>query len=164
MIISGCQDTRLITPPTQSLGSTLNTGATEQHPNLSQSGRYLVFSSDRGSQRNILLYDLQTNSLLPLPGLNQAGSIQKEPDISANGRYIVYVSEQEGKPDIFIYDRQSFSAENITKNLLVPVRNPTISGDGRLIAFESERQGQWNIEIFDRGLDFNLDFSPTEAK
>ncbi len=156
VILTGCQDSILITPPTQTIGATLNSQHQEENPQLSYDGRYLIFTSDRGNKKSIFLYDTQTRSLVPLPGLNQGGSIQEQPDISANGRFIVYLSEQEGKPDIFIYDRQTLTPKNITKNILAPVRNPSISGNGRFIAFESNRQGQWNIEIYDRGIEVEL--------
>jgi Tol biopolymer transport system component len=150
-IATSCQDAVVVTPPTQ-LGAALNTFHSEENPRFSFDGRYLAFTSDRSNKKSVLLYDTQNRSLVPLPGLNQAGSVQEQPDISANGRFLVYVSEQEGKPDIFIYDRQTLVAKNLTKNLLVPVRNPTISGNGRFIAFESSRRGQWNIEIYDQGM------------
>ncbi|MGH2414005.1 MAG: TolB family protein [Microcystaceae cyanobacterium] len=154
--LSSCSDSGFVTPPTQNFGSTLNSTAAEQHPRFSYDGRYLVFASDRQSQRNIFLYDRHDNRLLTLPGLNQPGSMQDQPDVSADGRYIVYVSEQFGKPDIFVYDRQSLRSENITKDWLGEVRHPTISGNGRFIAFETNRYGQWDITIYDRGLDTEL--------
>lgn len=149
-VVAGCQP-GYITPPTAKVNHTLNTIRAETHPRFSYNGQYLVFSSERHSQRQILLYDLQQRRLLPLPGLHQSKVMHDQPDISADGRYIVYVSEQAGKPDIYLYDRVSRKVEIITKNLLAEVRNPTISGNGRFIAFESNRSGQWNIEIYDRG-------------
>ncbi len=157
--LSGCLNSFLdgfstrgfVTPPTQTLGATLNSIAPDQEPRYSYDGRYLVFSSDRLAQRSIYLYDVQQRRLIDLPGLNQPGSLQEQPDISADGRYIVYISEQLGKPDVFVYDRQSLQAEPITENILAEVRHPTISGNGRFIAFESTRAGQWDIEIYDRG-------------
>jgi Tol biopolymer transport system component len=138
------------------MGTALNSQNREENPQFSYDGRYLVFTSDRSNKRSIFLYDTQNRSLVPLPGLNQTGSVQEQPDVSANGRFLVYVSEQEGKPDIFLYDRETLTAKNITKNMLVPVRNPSISGNGRFIAFESNRRGQWNIEIYDRGMETDL--------
>ncbi|MGK7939984.1 MAG: TolB family protein [Crocosphaera sp.] len=152
----GCTNSGFITPPIQTLGNTLNTRSSEQHPRFSYEGKYLVFASDRQGKRSVLLYDQINGRLLPLPGLNQPGTVQDQPDISADGRYIVYVSEQEGKQDIFVYDRQTLQANNITKNILGEVRHPTISGNGRLIAFESNRSGQWDIIIYDRGLNIPL--------
>lgn len=168
--LGSCNQANYITPPTQNLGATLNTTATEQEPHFSYDGRYLVFTSDRyapwlpsdrNSQRSIYLYDLQSRRLISLPGLNQQGSMQFQADISADGRYIVYVSEQLGKPDIFLYDRFALKSENITRNFLGEVRNPTISGNGRFIAFEGNRSGQWDIEIYDRGLGTELSLPTT---
>lgn len=156
--LSSCSEANFITPPIQDLVGGLNTTATEQYANFSYDGRYLVFASDRQSQRTIYLYDFRQRRLLPLPGLNQTGVLQDQPAISADGRYIVYVSELTGKPDIFIYDRQALKTENITKNVLGEVRHPTISGNGRFIAFESNRFGQWNIEVYDRGANIPLSF------
>ncbi|MDJ0899527.1 MAG: biopolymer transporter [Xenococcus sp. MO_188.B8] len=154
--LSSCGESGYITPPTHNLGATLNTTAAETEPHFSHDGRYLVFTSDRDSQRNILIYDVPNRSLLDLPGLNQPQTMQSQGDISADGRYIVYVSEQLGKPDIFVYDRMERTSENITKDIVAEVRNPTISGNGRYITFESNRSGQWDIEIFDRGLSTQL--------
>ena len=164
--LTGCQESGYITPPTQTLSASLNTKATEKHPNFSYDGRYLIITSDRpggggltpnlGSKVSIFLYDLQRRRLVNLPGLNKPRSVQSQADISADGRYIVYVSEELGKTDIFVYDRLGLKAENITKNFIGEVRNPTISGNGRFIAFEGNRSGQWDIEIYDRGLGTDL--------
>ena len=154
--ISGCREPGYITPPVVSLGSSLNTKAAEIQPHFSHDGHYLVFSSDRSSSRNVLLYDVRNRRLLTLPGLNHLQSMQSQPDISADGRYIVYVSEQLGKSDIFLYDRIARESKNITRSSIGRVRNPTISGNGRFIAFESDRSGQWDIEIYDRGLGTQL--------
>ena len=151
-LLIGCHEGNLVTPPTQSLGATLNSSSREGHPRLSGNGRYLVFASDRQAQRSIFVYDLQRRQLIPLPGLNQPNIMHDQPDISADGRYIVYLSQHSGKPDIFLYDRQRMRSEAITRNLLEEVRHPTISGDGRFIAFEANRSGQWDIEIYDRGV------------
>ncbi|NEP57405.1 MAG: TolB family protein [Symploca sp. SIO2G7] len=152
----GCGDSGYLTPPTQSLGASLNSSATEQQPRYSYDGRYLVFTSDRQQGRGIFLYDIQQRRLIDLPGLNKSLIIQEQPDISADGRYIVYISEELGKPDVFVYDRQTLKSEAITENILGQIRNPTISGNGRFIAFESNRSGQWDIEIYDRGSNIEL--------
>ncbi|MDJ0588759.1 MAG: biopolymer transporter [Pleurocapsa sp. MO_226.B13] len=153
----GCEDSRYITPPTQTINATLNSAAAETSSHFSYDGRYLIYTSDRNSQRSIFLYDLQRRRLIPLPGLNQPGSMQFQADISADGRYIVYVSEQLGKTDIFLYDRSTAKSKNLTRNFIGEVRNPSISGNGRFVSFEGNRSGQWDIEIYDRGV--GIDFS-----
>ena len=154
--LGSCQDTGFIAPLPQDLGSSLNTIRNEQNSRLSYDGRYLVFSSDRGKQRGIWLYDLVERRLVPLPGVNQPNNFQDQPDISADGRYLVYVSEQSGKSDIWFYDRQTFEAENITPNWLGEVRRPSISGNGRFVSFETNRSGQWDLVIYDRGMKIDL--------
>jgi Tol biopolymer transport system component len=156
-ILSGCQGSRYITPPTQDINITLNSSKSEGYPNFSYDGRYLIYHSDRHAQRSVFLYDLQRRRLIPLPGLNKLASMQSQADLSADGRDIVYVSEELGKTDIFLYNRSTAKTQNLTKNFIGEVRNPTISGNGRFIAFEGNRLGQWNIEIYDRGVE--IDFS-----
>ena len=166
LLLTSCTDAGLITPPTQTIGATINSQAREADPQFSYDGRYLVFTSERQGKKSVFLYNLSERQLVPLPGLNQIGSLQAQPDISADGRYLVYLSEEQGKTDIFIYDRQTLRGENLTKDLLVPVRNPSISGNGRFVAFESNRNGQWNIEIYDRGSNSELSSpgNPSEIK
>lgn len=156
LLLSSCQNSRYITPPTQRLNATLNSTAAESTPHFSHNGRYLIYSSDRASKQSVYLYDLQRRRSIELPGLNRLGSMQYQPDISADGRYIVYVSEQLGKTDIFLYDRSNAKSQNLTKNFIGEVRHPSISGNGRFISFEGNRLGQWDIEIYDRGVGIDL--------
>ena len=153
----GCEGSKYITPPTQTINATLNSANSEGAANFSYDGRYLVYNSDRNGKRSVFLYDLQRRRLISVPGLNQPGSMQYQPDISADGRYIVYVSEQLGKTDIFLYSRLTSKSQNLTRNFIGEVRNPSISGNGRFVSFEGNRLGQWDIEIYDRGS--GIDFS-----
>ena len=153
----GCEGSKFITPPTQTINAKLNSSNAEGYPNFSYDGRYLIYNSDRSSRRSVFLYDLRSRRLINLPGLNQPGSMQYQGDISADGRYIVYVSEQLGKTDIFLYSRLTAKSQNLTKNFIGEVRNPSISGNGRFVSFEGNRAGQWDIEIYDRGV--GIDFS-----
>ncbi|MGK7932110.1 MAG: TolB family protein [Microcystaceae cyanobacterium] len=155
-ILNSCQTSGFVTPPTQNLGSGLNSNHTEKDPQFSYDGRYMVFTSDRRGQRQIWLYDTQKHRLVPLPGLNMPSTMQYHPDISADGRYIVYVSEQSGKPDIWVYDRHRVTAKNLTGNWVGEKRRPTISGNGRWVSFENNRTGQWDIVVYDRGLNVEV--------
>lgn len=156
LVLSGCQNSRYITPATQTIDAKLNSFAAEGDVNFSYNGRYLVYTSDRASKRSVYLYDLQRQRSVPLPGINQPGSMQSQADISADGRYIVYCSEQLGKTDIYLYDRSTARSKNITQNFIGEVRRPSISGNGRFIAFEGNRSGQWDIEIYDQGTGVEL--------
>lgn len=159
----GCEGSKFITPPAQTINAKLNSSNSEGSPNFSYDGRYLVYNSDRNAKRSIFLYDLRNRRLIPIPGLNQPGSMQYQGDISANGRYIVYVSEQLGKTDIFLYNRLTSRSQNLTKNFIGEVRHPAISGNGRFVSFEGNRFGQWDIEIYDRGVGIDFSQPPNSA-
>ena len=120
----GCQESRYITPPTQSINAQLNSPAAEDNSNFSYNGRYLIYTSDRNSKRSVYLYDLQRRRSLQLPGLNQLGSMQSQADISADGRYIVYRSEQLGKSDIFLYDRLDGKKPKLNQKFYRRSRSP----------------------------------------
>lgn len=135
----------------------LNSRYNEEQPNISGSGRFLVFVSNRGGQRNILLYDLQLRQFIDLPRFNRRDAIAENPSISNNARYIVYIASDSGKPELELYDRVRGQAQILTLGYRGWFRNPSISPDGRYIVFESSRNGQWDIEVIDRGPNIELD-------
>ncbi len=145
-MIGGCTKT------VQLLTGGINSNFTEEHPNYSGDGKYLVFASDRHGQRDIFLYDFAQRKLLPLPNLNRNNSSQDRPSISQDGRYIAYVSTERGKRDIFVYDRQKKTVELMTSDIKGSVNNPTISGDGSKVAFQASELGQWKIVVVERSI------------
>ena len=151
--ITACQPRGMIAPPPQTgVGNNaLNSRFTDEQPQLSFNGQYVVFTSDRDQQRRIYLYDLSARRLIPLPNLSQAGNFLEQPDISGDGRLITFVAERNGKSDIWLYDRERRQAQNLTQAWQGSVRNPSLSGDGRWVVFESNRNGQWDLVIYDQG-------------
>jgi Tol biopolymer transport system component len=149
-LISGCTPSLLIRP--EIIPGDINSNSPEESPAYSSDGRYLAFASDRYSQRNIFLYDLQNKQLVSLPNLNRRDSSQDQPALSATGRYIAYVSTERGKTDIFIYDRSTQKSELLTANIKGSCANPTINGDGSKVAFQSSQLGQWKILIISRNV------------
>jgi Tol biopolymer transport system component len=137
--------------------SALNSRYTDEQPTLSGNGRFLGFVSNRNGGRNILLYDLQQQQLIPLPRLNRRETISESPSLSYTGRYIVYVASDQGKPTVVLYDRATQQSQALSQGYRGWVRNPSISPDGRYIVFESGGRGQWDIEVLDRGSNIELD-------
>ncbi|MGE5656424.1 MAG: TolB family protein [Actinomycetota bacterium] len=135
----------------------LNSRYNDEQPALSGNGRYLAFVSNRGSQRNILLYDLQQQGFVELPRFNRRDAIAESPSLSNNARYIVYIASNSGRPELELYDRLTSSTQILTLGYRGWFRHPSISPDGRYIAFESSRRGQWDIEVIDRGPFIELD-------
>jgi Tol biopolymer transport system component len=162
LLLAGCQPLGMVAPPPQDgIGSnSLNSGFTDEQPQLSYNGRFLVFTSERDKRRSIYLYDMTARQIIPLPNLNQAGNYLEQPDVSADGRLITFRAEQNGKSNIWLYDRERRQSQNLTQTWRSSVRNPTISGDGRWVVFESNLNGQWDLVIYDRGSNNIRPFNP----
>lgn len=145
--------------PKAPLNQSLNSRFNDEQPSLSGDGRWLAFVSNRNGTREILVYDLRSQKLLNLPGLNRGNVIAESPSLSRTGRYLVYLSSIQGRPDVVLYDRLTGKTEVLTANYRQWIRNPTISPDGRYIVFETAKRGQWDVEIFDRGPQIELDIA-----
>jgi Tol biopolymer transport system component len=151
-VISSCGSNNL-----QPLPSPLNSPYHDEQPALSGDGRWLAMVSNRNGRREILLYDLQLQRFVDLPGLNYQGAIADSPSLSRTGRYLVYISSIQGRPDIFLYDRAIKRSQLLTRGYRSWLRNPRISPDGRYIVFETARRGQWDVEVLDLGPLLELD-------
>jgi len=135
----------------------LNSHYNDEQPALSGNGRFVAFVSNRSGSRQILLYDLQQQNLMPLPNLNRPDTIAESPSLSYTGRYIAYIVGDQGRPTVALYDRATQRSQLLTQSYPSWVRHPSISPDGRYIVFESSTRGQWDIEVLDRGPNIELD-------
>ncbi len=73
---------------------------------ISADGRFLVFAARSGDrQLDVFLFDIQKNSLVPLPGLNDPSANDRGPSISSDGRFIAFESERGGRATVLLYDR-----------------------------------------------------------
>jgi len=139
---------RVLDPAFDPGGRGLNSPFDERTPDVA--GRYLVFVSERQRRQDIYLYDLRTNQIVDLPGLNTLTVLASDPDVSRDGRYIVFVGNRQDRSGIYLYDRQTRQVRELAKNLNASVRQPTISADGSRIAFEASINGQWDILVYTR--------------
>ena len=146
--LSACGSPRILSYPFDNGGRSLNSGASELNPHISN--RYIVYTSDRRGSQDVYMFDRVTRSLITLPGLNSFDAIASHPSLSQDARYIVFAASQEGRSNIFLYDKETRQSRNLTGNLQAEVRNPTISADGNRIAFESTLNGQWDVLVYDR--------------
>jgi Tol biopolymer transport system component len=129
----------------------LNSRYTDEQPALSGNGRFVAFVSNRDGDRKLVMYDLQKQYFVDLPGLNRPEAIAENPTLSRTGRYIAYIASNQGGPEVELYDRVTKRLQVLTMGYRGWVRNPSISPDGRYIVFETSRRGQWDIEVLDRG-------------
>jgi Tol biopolymer transport system component len=134
-----------------------NSRYTDEQPALSGNGRFIAFVSNRGSDRQIVMYDLQKRQLVDLLRLNQQEAIAESPSLSYTGRYLAYLASDQGRPEIKLYDRVAKRSQSLTLGYVSWLRNPSISADGRYLVFETSRRGQWDIEVLDRGASIELD-------
>ncbi len=159
-LLTGCAGyPRILNYPFDPGGQSLNSFASELNPQIS--GRYIVFTSDRRGSQDVYMFDMATNNLIDLPGLNSFDTIASHPAVSSDGRYIVFAANRQGRSAIILYDRETRQSRNLTTNLQAEVRNPTISADGSRIAFESSVNGQWDVLVYDRsGRPLNISQDP----
>ena len=133
----------------------LASGASESFPSISADGRFIVCASDRpgvmggAGDFDIFLYDRNSSTLVPLPGLNSAKS-EMCPTISADGRLIAFASSRTGNCDIYLYDRETKSLVTLPgiNNPNFDDLYPSLSADGHFIAFQSRRIGPGNGDIY----------------
>ncbi len=77
--------------------------AIASEPDVSENGRYIVFSANRQNQVGIFLYDRETRQLRNLTA--NLPSQVRHPTISADGSRIAFESSANGQWDILVYDR-----------------------------------------------------------
>ncbi|ERN41256.1 periplasmic component of the Tol biopolymer transport system [Rubidibacter lacunae KORDI 51-2] len=152
--ISACGGPRLPEGP-QAANSPFN----DEHPALSGNGRYLAWVSDRDGRRQILMYDLERQRYVMLPGLDRQLALVESPSLSRTGRYLTYLVDDRGRPAVALYDRAVQTPVIIALPSRSWIRNPSISPNGRFVVYERARQGQWDIEVLDRGPDVEPDIA-----
>jgi Tol biopolymer transport system component len=137
--------------------TSLNSRYTEEQPGLSGNGRFLAFVSNRNGNHQLLVYNLEEQRLIRIPGLNRPETIAESPSLSYTGRYIAYITSDQGRPVVALYDRATQQSQILTPTYRGWVKNPNISPDGRYVVFETASRGQWDIEVLDRGPNIELD-------
>jgi Tol biopolymer transport system component len=152
IVLSACGTSNLPPDPLA-----LNSYYAEEQPSLSGNGRFLAYLSNRDGQRQILMYDLQEQRFVALPGLDLRGTIAQSPSLSYTARYLVYLAEDGDRPAIKLYDRLVAKTQVLTSGYQGWVGHPSLGEDGRYIAFETGENGQLDIEIFDRGSKIEFD-------
>ncbi|NOT34881.1 MAG: hypothetical protein HOP12_12020 [Candidatus Eisenbacteria bacterium] len=123
-------------------------------PTLDQTGRLIAFTTNRGGNDDVWIYDRTGDSVLTLPELATAAA-ELEPSITPDGRYLAFASDRAGGDggfDVYLYDLQT-RAMVATAGLNSPAddRHPAVNTDAGLIVFESNRTGtgaQGGIDVW----------------
>ena len=112
------------------------------HQSISNSGKFLVFSSNRDGDYEIYRMNLDGTNLVKLTN-NDINDTS--PVIDPSGESISYISEKEGNYEIFLMDSWGSSTKNISNSEFKDY-NPLFSSNGDYISFLSDRDG--NLEIY----------------
>lgn len=92
-------------------GLPINTAGAERAPDLSASGRFLVYvvqGGPGGAYFDLELYDRQEGTITQPPGLNIATANEDLPSISFDAWWIAFQSDRpggSGDTDVYLYDR-----------------------------------------------------------
>ncbi len=137
-------------------GSALSGAGSEDAPDISSDGRFLVFGSEAGGLdpsappgTNLYVYD---RTLGTVQGVGSSNFfLFRQSRISADGRFVTFVSPYQLLPDfdsfydqVYLYDRVARKTSLITRPSTPNGRtsddraqDPVISADGRYVAFAS---------------------------
>jgi len=120
-----------------------------EDPAWSPDGRRIVYSANRGTNRELFVRDVAGDSepkvVVSLPGA--AG----HPDWSPDGRYIVFRrTPPGGVPDLWIRDLEANSSEGSVQPFVEQSGSqvrPAISPDGRYVAYCSNESGSYEVYV-----------------
>jgi Tol biopolymer transport system component len=132
----------------------MNSADPEIEPRFSGDALKLAYVQGAAVKR-IRLYNGQTKSLIPLPGLDTTGVSFSDtwPSPNQDASRIAFVSDRSGNPNVYVYDRTQ-------KRLLdIPALasgsdevEPSLSNDGRYLCFSSNRPGDkggYDLYVYD---------------
>jgi Tol biopolymer transport system component len=117
----------------------------DRNPAPDQTANRIAFSSNRGGNRDVWVYDRSGDSLLDLPELRSAGD-DDEPSLTPDGSFLAFASNRSGGVggwDIYLFDLRSrtFVTNVPGLNSASDDRDPALWRDGSLIVFPSTRPG-----------------------
>jgi Tol biopolymer transport system component len=131
-------------------------GFDDDSPCADRTAGVIAFSTNRGGNRDIELYDRAGDSLVTLAGLNSAAD-DIEPSLTPDAHYLCFASNRAGGAggfDIYLYDLTTRALVTPLNNLNSPAddRRPSISAAGVTIAFQSDREsaGHWDVLYYNR--------------
>jgi hypothetical protein len=120
-------------------------------PDIDPYARYIVATIVRpGVGRDILLYDLITGLVDPLPEVN-TDEPETFPTVSACARYIAFVRNRAAGRKLYIFDRLTRGLDSVPDlDVLGPIVQGGISADGTLISITFFQAGELKRVLYDR--------------
>lgn len=131
--------------PITPLNSRLEAIGANREPALS--GRWLALISGRGGREQVLLFDLERQQPVDLPGLNRADAQPVSVSVDAAGERIALVRQLEGRTELVLYRRSVQSMQQIPMLPSGVARQVQLQADGRQLAVQLSRGGIWQVDL-----------------
>lgn len=115
----------------------------------SPDSKKLVFSSSRGGNRDIYIFDLMSGETSKII---EHDAMDNQAKWSPKGDKIAFLSRRNGNSQIYLYDVKSQSIDQIT-NEPEPIYHPSWSNEGKSIIFDmrvAEKSGIYQVELKSR--------------
>ncbi len=155
-------------------GAESEPGQNLNDPNVSDDGRFVVFSStasnlvddDTNGVQDVFLYDRTTNAVRRIPafGDGQPNTGAGQANVSADGRFVTFASfstnfvesDTNSAADIFVYDSLNNNTERVSVSNSGIAGNgssflPDITADGRFVTFYSDADNLVEGDTNERG-------------
>jgi Tol biopolymer transport system component len=119
--------------------------ADDRQPAYSPDGRAMLFTSNRGGNLDIWLYELDTGATRQLT--DDAAS-DWDPGWTPDGQGIVWSSNRNGNLEIWTADRDGSGARQVSQDGY-DAENPTVTPDGWVVYWSSnpEKLGVWKVRL-----------------
>lgn len=131
--------------PITPLNSRMEAIGANREPALS--GRWLALISGRGGREQVLLFDLERQQPVDLPGLNRADAQPVSVSVDAAGERIALVRQLEGRTELVLYRRSVQSLQQIPMLPSGVARQVQLQADGRQLAVQLSRGGIWQVDL-----------------
>lgn len=115
-------------------------------PAWSPDGKWLAFTSYKGTKTNLYLKELYSREEVVL---SQYPDLNISPAWSPDGNTIALTLSKDGNPEIYLLNKQGRLLQRLTNTSSIEV-SPTWSPDGGKIAFVSNRSGNPQVYVMDR--------------
>jgi Tol biopolymer transport system component len=132
----------------------MNSADPEIEPRFSGDALKLAYVQG-GAVKRIRLYNGQTKTLIPLPGLDTTGVSFSDtwPSPNYDASRIAFVSDRSGNPNVYVYDRVQQRLLDIPELASGSDEvEPNLSSDGRYLCFSSNRPGDkggYDLYLYD---------------
>ena len=143
-VVLGCSQNGI--RPMTRVGASLRRSAESRRlPSMGQ--RWLASLASRNGRERVELIDLNSDTPVPLTGINQADSQTISISVSGDGQRIALVRQREERTELMLYRRTASALQRLPINPPGVPRSVSLNGNGRLLAVQVSRKGRWDVDL-----------------